>query len=33
MIVLCILGVGLFYSVFFYTVMKYQRVNEFSATV
>lgn len=33
MIVLCISGVGLFYSVFFYTVMKYQRVNEVTATV
>jgi hypothetical protein len=32
MIAFCILGVGLFYTVFFYTVMKYQRINEFTAT-
>jgi hypothetical protein len=33
MIALCIAGVGLFYTVFFYTVMKYQQVNEATTTV
>jgi hypothetical protein len=31
MIALCVLGVALFYSLFFYTVMKYQHVENIQA--
>ncbi len=32
MITFCIFGVALFFTVFFYTVMKYQRVEEVATT-